>query len=255
MSIASMKSAVPAEFTDLPTAVPVDGGVRSQAASGNFLKGISIPSGDGRATKEPASLTLPGVKRSSSREVILDAAETVVIAEGAAHLTLDAVAERAGVSKGGLLYHFPSKELLLAAMVDRHMLRFDALRLQALATLPPEPGRELKALILSAHSKCMEAEKCLSSGMLAALANRPQLLEPVRAAHRRRVASLAGDEAAGLSFERTAAIALAVDGMCLLEMLEVSPYSADDRRRILNELLLLVDEAVGSAAVRPARPF
>ena len=173
--------------------------------------------------------------------------------DGAAHLTLDAVAERAGVSKGGLLYHFPSKELLLTAMVDRHMQQVDVQRQEALDTLPPEPGRELKALILSAHSKCMEAEKCLGSGMLAALANRPRLLEPVRAAHRRRVAWLSEGETADLSFERTAAISLAVDGICLLEMLQVSPYNPDERQRILNELLLLVDEAVASAAVRHSR--
>ena len=45
------------------------------------------------------------------------------LTSGAVHLTLDAVAERAGVSKGGLLYHFPSKESLLQAMVDRNMRR------------------------------------------------------------------------------------------------------------------------------------
>jgi AcrR family transcriptional regulator len=35
------------------------------------------------------------------------------------HLTLDEVAKTAGVSKGGLLYHYPSKEALLTAIVER----------------------------------------------------------------------------------------------------------------------------------------
>ena len=188
---------------------------------------------------------LPGeARKSSARETILDAAEAVVMADGAAHLTLDAVAERAGVSKGGLLYHFRAKETLLEALVDRHMQRFDAARLRALDALPPGAGRELKALILTARAKCAEAEKSLGTGMLAALANSPRLLAPVRAAHQRRVAWLARGEAAGLPFERTAAISLAVDGICLLEMLQVSPYDADERLRIVDELLQLVDEAV-----------
>ena len=51
----------------------------------------------------------------SARERILEAAERVITEVGAAHLTLDAVAQAAGVSKGGLLYHFPSKESLLVA--------------------------------------------------------------------------------------------------------------------------------------------
>ena len=247
-----MKSAFATELNRTQTPVPaVANAVGGLAVDVLPAEIPTVMAGD--ITRESPTLASAGVKRGGLREVILDSAEAVVIAEGAAHLTLDAVAERAGVSKGGLLYHFPSKELLLAAMVDRHMLRFDALRRQALETLPLKPGRELKALILSAHTKCMEAEKCLGSGMLAALANSPRLLEPVRAAHRRRVSSLAGDEAAGLSYERTAAIALAVDGICLLEMLQVSPYNADERQRILNEILLLVDEAVASAAARHNR--
>jgi AcrR family transcriptional regulator len=44
-----------------------------------------------------------------ARERILEAAYTVAERSGAAALTLDAVAAEAKVSKGGLLYHFPSK--------------------------------------------------------------------------------------------------------------------------------------------------
>ena len=50
-------------------------------------------------------------------DTIIDAAEVVVAEVGAAHMTLDAVAGKAGISKGGLLYHFPTKEALLEAMI------------------------------------------------------------------------------------------------------------------------------------------
>ncbi|MEO1289257.1 MAG: helix-turn-helix domain-containing protein, partial [Chloroflexota bacterium] len=43
----------------------------------------------------------------SKRDLVLVAASEVVIEHGAAQLTLDAVVNNAGVSKGGLLYHFP----------------------------------------------------------------------------------------------------------------------------------------------------
>ena len=49
-------------------------------------------------------------RKTDCRQAILEAAERVVTEAGAAHLTLDAVAGKAGVSKGGLLYHFPSKK-------------------------------------------------------------------------------------------------------------------------------------------------
>ena len=45
-------------------------------------------------------------RRGDTRKRLLDAAAAVVRRDGAGALTLDAVAAEAGVSKGGLLYHF-----------------------------------------------------------------------------------------------------------------------------------------------------
>ena len=39
--------------------------------------------------------------------------------KGVAKLTLEAVAKEAGVSKGGLLYHFSNKEALIEGMIVR----------------------------------------------------------------------------------------------------------------------------------------
>lgn len=55
----------------------------------------------------------------SSRDRILEAYEDLLAAEGERFATVEAVAAKAGVSKGGLLYHFPAKEQLAAAMCDR----------------------------------------------------------------------------------------------------------------------------------------
>jgi AcrR family transcriptional regulator len=41
-------------------------------------------------------------------------------------VTLEAVAAEAGVSKGGLLYHFPTKDALLEALVQDWLDRFEA---------------------------------------------------------------------------------------------------------------------------------
>ncbi|MBB3664022.1 MULTISPECIES: TetR/AcrR family transcriptional regulator [Prauserella salsuginis group] len=57
--------------------------------------------------------------RPSAREQVLDAYEDLLIEKGLAAVTLDAVAARADVSKGGLLYHFKSKEALLDGLIDR----------------------------------------------------------------------------------------------------------------------------------------
>lgn len=55
----------------------------------------------------------------STRDQILDAFETLIIDQGERSATLSAVAEHAGVSKGGLLYHFDSKSALAQGLIDR----------------------------------------------------------------------------------------------------------------------------------------
>jgi AcrR family transcriptional regulator len=54
-----------------------------------------------------------------AREAVLDAFEALLIEVGERAATLDAVARRAGVSKGGLLYHFPTKEAMIAVLLER----------------------------------------------------------------------------------------------------------------------------------------
>jgi AcrR family transcriptional regulator len=55
----------------------------------------------------------------SSRDRILDAYADLLITEGERQATLEAVAAGANVSKGGLLYHFPSKDQLAVGLCDR----------------------------------------------------------------------------------------------------------------------------------------
>ena len=200
---------------------------------------------------------IPTVRRPSSREAILDAAEAIVLTQGAAHLTLDAVAEQAGVSKGGLLYNFHTKEILLQAMVDRHMYRIEEARIRAIDQLPPGPGRELKACVRMAGDPAMDGERRLGTAALAARANNPRMLEPVRAAQQRRLEWIRGGESAELPFARSVIIALAVDGLCLLEVLQISPYSDAQRQCIVDDLLRLVDETAavaGKCAPEPSAP-
>lgn len=55
----------------------------------------------------------------SKREAILDAYLDEIVDRGVGSVTLESVATRAGVSKGGLLYHFPSKQALTDGVAQR----------------------------------------------------------------------------------------------------------------------------------------
>lgn len=54
-----------------------------------------------------------------AREKVLDAFEALLIDDGERAATMDATAQAAGVSKGGLIYHFPSKDALEAGLIAR----------------------------------------------------------------------------------------------------------------------------------------
>jgi AcrR family transcriptional regulator len=62
--------------------------------------------------------------RSSSRTDIIEAALRVVDAEGDADITYDSVARETGLSKAGLMYHFPTKEALMVAVMEHVVARW-----------------------------------------------------------------------------------------------------------------------------------
>lgn len=61
----------------------------------------------------------PKQRSAPAREKVLDAYEALLIENGEKAATLEQVAARAGVSKGGLLYHFRDKAALAEGLLER----------------------------------------------------------------------------------------------------------------------------------------
>jgi AcrR family transcriptional regulator len=55
----------------------------------------------------------------AARDRVLDAFERLLVSRGERAATLEAVAREAGVSKGGLIYHFPSREAMIDGLLGR----------------------------------------------------------------------------------------------------------------------------------------
>ncbi|MCS7481406.1 TetR/AcrR family transcriptional regulator [Umezawaea endophytica] len=68
----------------------------------------------------------------NARQRILDGALDLLRAEGGGTITLDAAAKRVGLTKPGLMYHFPTKEALMVAVVDHVADRWERMLLDAL---------------------------------------------------------------------------------------------------------------------------
>ncbi|WP_083875699.1 TetR/AcrR family transcriptional regulator [Caenispirillum salinarum] len=163
------------------------------------------------------------------RERVLDAAERVVSRDGAAHLTLDAVVAEAGVSKGGMLYHFRSKEALLqgllARTLERHMARVADLR----AALPANAAHGAGRAHLAACIERQPVEREFGLTLIAAAAHNPDLLAPGRTV-------LAETSAAVRDLEAEVPTArllwLSMHGLHFLDILGISPLSDDEKTEL-----------------------
>ena len=188
-------------------------------------------------------------RKSSSRERIMDAAEQVVLQEGASHMTMDAVAAKAGVSKGGLIYHFPSQRDLLQAMLQRFIDRVETRMAQARTQLPESPARSIKAYIHAWFTLGGEYRRT-ASALLAAITREPELLQAVRLKHR---AVLTEIVKAAPNSVQAMVLSLATEGMWMSELLDISPLTDSERERIQRMLLKLADEWLGPSAMPATR--
>lgn len=86
---------------------------------------------------------VPQQERSSAtRSKVLDAAVECLLELGYAGTTTTLVADRAGVSRGAMQYHFRTKSELLAATVEHLVDRIGGEVREAAARLPADPGRD-----------------------------------------------------------------------------------------------------------------
>jgi AcrR family transcriptional regulator len=88
-------------------------------------------------------------------EAILEATAHILIARGYAKLTTNHVAVRAGVSIGSIYQYFPSKEALVAALVDRHLERMWAVVAAEMARASdeafPQAARRIIGALIRVH--------------------------------------------------------------------------------------------------------
>lgn len=170
--------------------------------------------------------------RASSYERILDAAEKVVIETGASHMTLSAVAKKAHISKGGVIYNFPTKDDLLKAMVKRLAQKFRHGREKYLATLKGEPFAELKAHILFILNPDPKLDRIRAS-LLVAISHNPEFVKCIQEEYKLFIEELPTDI---LSLPKLMPMILAADGLKLLELLKISPFTPEQRQAIIQEI-------------------
>jgi len=173
----------------------------------------------------------------TTRDRILDAAESIVIRDGVARLTLDAAAAQAALSKGGVLYHFGTRDALVSAMVERLVAAFDADLAQESAVetdAGADPaGRYVRAYIRATIRPARTPEDVrrerAGAAVLAAMACEPQLLEPLRRSFDRWQRRLVEDDVDPV---HATVARLAADGIWLGDLFGFAPLDEPLRSQV-----------------------
>jgi len=182
----------------------------------------------------------------STPNLILTAAERVVLRGGVARLTIEAVAREAKLSKGVLLYHFATKEALIQAMLSR-LIRHCDHEIEAHQQGDAGPGRWTRAYVRRAIEPRLsypgEADfprsREVGAGIIVAATTNPQLLAPLRERFQAWQQAIEGD---GIDTVRATVVRLAVDGLWLAELLGIWSPDGPLRTQVLNELIRLTQE-------------
>ncbi|WP_028061712.1 TetR/AcrR family transcriptional regulator [Candidatus Solirubrobacter pratensis] len=164
--------------------------------------------------------------RERTKSKLLDAAGAVVRRDGPQALTLDAVAAEAGVSKGGLLYHYGTKQELIEALVARWLADFQH-------DIDAADPHFVRGYVRASDPAGEVADEL---GLLAALVADPAVLRTVReryAIWQDRV-EREGSDPVDATVAR-----LAADGLWLAELLGMAPPRGRLREQVLTRLLEL----------------
>ncbi|BAQ11644.1 transcriptional regulator, retr family [Bacillus sp. OxB-1] len=170
-------------------------------------------------------------KASMKKEELLEAASRIVNKKGVRYLTLNNVAKEAGVSKGGLLYYFPTKDSLIQGGLQ-YMLSEYTREMEEVASHDQAPGNLLRAYI----DVTVNDEQPLTSNLLAAIAINPELLKSSQEWYLRWQEKI---EENGVDPVMATIIRLAADGVWFNELFGFSFLDETFRERVVEKLMEL----------------
>ncbi|WP_033337695.1 TetR/AcrR family transcriptional regulator [Catenuloplanes japonicus] len=161
-----------------------------------------------------------------TRRALLTAAGEAIRSRGI-HASLDEIARFAGVSKGGLIYHFASKDQLIQELARDQLARFQAGIDAALDPADTAPGRLTRAYLRAVVTPIGDDVAALA--LITLLMTVPAVAELARADAARVEAELAAD---GLPPDVLALVVAAADGMGSAPMWGGSAQTAAHRRLV-----------------------
>jgi AcrR family transcriptional regulator len=172
------------------------------------------------------------MKRNETREKIFKAAMQLAARDGLLTLTLDNVAEESGLSKGGVMHHFATKEALLSGVIMHFTDQVEREMTRLVAEDPKPTYRWARAMLrmMTAGdddpSELAQSRQTMERFMLSVMAatvHNPEIVKPIQAIGQRLRGRLTSVPEEGLE---QLIMWLAMDGLFLWQF--VGMLSPDD---------------------------
>lgn len=174
--------------------------------------------------------------RSSKREFLLDIATEIVAQHGLAQLTINALVQASDISKAGVIYHFKTRDDLIAALVERIILQFDVMQKNRHQHQLQNPQPALKSSMLDLCNDAFDmpqSQRLFLTNMLAAASLYPQLIGPVQKMYGEVYQQM---QQFGADAGKAMVLAAAFDGITLLELLNFHQFSSEQRQLLRQTL-------------------
>ncbi len=181
-----------------------------------------------------------------SRNAALDAAIAIIARDGPGRLTLDAIARESGLSKGGVMHQFRTKEAVLKALLERQMAYFEEFSTGAMERLSKTSANPHLATQLATVREAATSPNSAALALVAAMVENPGLISLPREREKERMAAIKQEAAdPDLAMLRWAAAM----GLTLSSLFGMSPLSKDEHQRLYARLL---DDEQWTGLARPA---
>ncbi|NFV79565.1 TetR/AcrR family transcriptional regulator [Magnetospirillum aberrantis] len=179
----------------------------------------------------------------STRDRIIDTAMDIVRDQGVVKLTLDEAAKCAGLSKGGVLYHFKTKDELIRGMLEAMILQHEEIQLAYYQREPEGPYRWVRAVVRTAYDSDGLAKDRVAAALMALVAVNPELQKTIQAHYEKWIARIRADSPNQMLAEL---ICMAMDGQYFESILGLELCDTTEREQMQAYLLDLLKREDGA---------
>ncbi|RKK03026.1 TetR family transcriptional regulator [Pseudoroseomonas wenyumeiae] len=184
-----------------------------------------------------------------SRAAALEAALIIIERDGSGRLTLDAMARECGISKGGIMHQFRTKDAVLRALLELQRTYFSDFTRDYLLEVGEDTQDALLHAEIATAREAITMQRSVAFALLGAVAEDHSLLDVERsnaAAKITKIRSTSKDpDAATIKW-------LAAKGMAFSNLLGICPFTPEEREHVFDLLLQPAELAEENKPAQPA---